>query len=129
MFKKLLLSVIIAAPVIAHADWIKIDKDEEYTYYIDPERSRITNESLQYAETWIKSVIHTDLTKDGLSVGDHSMTKFNIRCTNKELALVASYRYKNGRVLNNYTPSYPTYKAAIPDSRGEFFVELVCDIL
>ena len=37
MLKKLLLSLIIAVPVVAQADWMEWNKDDEFTTYIDPE--------------------------------------------------------------------------------------------
>lgn len=126
MLRIILLSLIIVVPGISQAKWVEIDQDEEFKYFIDPERSLITNDSLQYAETWIKQVIHTDLTKDGLSVGDHRLAKYNFRCNSRELSLAAVYDYRKGEVLNSYVPSYAKFKPAIPDSRGEFFLELVC---
>lgn len=37
MFKKLLLGLIIAVPVIAQADWMEWSKDDEFVTYIDPD--------------------------------------------------------------------------------------------
>lgn len=127
MFKKLLLSFFVAVPVIAQAEWVEIDKDDEYAYFIDPTRSRVTNSSLQYAETWIKQVIHTDLSKDGLSVGDHRLVKYEFRCRTREYTNPAVYSYKKSSVVDSYTPSYTTFKSVIPDSRGEFFLDQVCN--
>lgn len=127
MLKKLLLGLIIVVPGIAQADWVEVDRDDESVFYMDPARAVFTNKSIGYAETWVKAVIHNDLTKDGLSVGDHRLTKFEFRCNGKELALAAVYEYKNGNVINSYIPSYKAFKPAIPDSRGEFFLDLVCE--
>lgn len=114
-------------PTLAKAEWIEVDRDKEFTFYLDPARIVFTNKSSGYAETWIKAVIHTDLTKDGLSVGDHRITKFKFRCQSKELAIAAAYSYKNGSVQDSYIPSYPNFKPAIPDSRGEVFLDLICE--
>ncbi|WP_171497052.1 hypothetical protein [Acinetobacter ursingii] len=39
MFKKLLLGLIIAVPVIAQADWMEWSKYDEFVTYIDPDRT------------------------------------------------------------------------------------------
>ncbi len=57
MFKKLLLSLIIAVPVVAQADWVEWNKDDEFTTYIDPDRIVKTYETLQQAEVWLKMVV------------------------------------------------------------------------
>lgn len=59
MFKKLLLGLIIAVPVIAQADWMEWSKDDEFVTYIDPDRTVKTYETLEQAEVWLKMVVHT----------------------------------------------------------------------
>ncbi|QOW51636.1 MULTISPECIES: surface-adhesin E family protein [unclassified Acinetobacter] len=130
MFKKLLLSLLVAVPVIAQAEWLELLTDNEYTSYIDPERTVSTSPSLQQAETWIKMVIHTDLSKDGLSVGDHKMVKFKFKCNSNEMGLAAMYFYKKtGQMIDSYVPSYVDYEAVIPESKGEMVTYVVCDSL
>ena len=46
MFKKLLLGLIIAVPVIAQADWMEWSKYDEFVTYIDPDRTVKTYETL-----------------------------------------------------------------------------------
>jgi hypothetical protein len=80
MFKKLLLSLIIAVPVVAQADWVEWEKDEEFTTYLDPKRNVKTYETLEQAEVWLKMVVHTDLSKDGLGIGDHRWAVSKLKC-------------------------------------------------
>ena len=54
MLKKLLLSLLIAVPVVAQAEWIVLDKGEEFTIYVDPDRTVATVKSLKHAEAWFK---------------------------------------------------------------------------
>jgi hypothetical protein len=130
MFKKLLLSLIIAIPVVAQADWIKVADGSEYTYSLDPNRIVSTSDSLKYAEAWVKMVIDNDLTKDGLSVGDYKLAKYKFKCDTTELGLVGIYLYKkSGQLFDSYKPSYVAYEPAIPDTHGERLLEVVCDYL
>lgn len=50
MFKKLLLSLLVTVPVVAQAEWIVLDKGEEFTIYVDPDRTVATVKSLKHAE-------------------------------------------------------------------------------
>lgn len=68
MFKKLLLSLLVTVPVVAQAEWIVLDKGEEFTIYVDPDRTVATVKSLRHAEAWFKAVVHNDLTKDGMGI-------------------------------------------------------------
>lgn len=130
MFKKLLLSLLVAVPVIAQAEWLELSNDKEYKSYIDPDRTVSTSSSLQQAETWIKMIIHTDLSKDGLSVGDHKMAKYKVKCNSNEIGLAAVYAYKKtGQMINSYVPSYVNYEPVIPESKGEFMAYVVCNYL
>lgn len=130
MFKKLLLSLISVVPVVAQAEWIEMATSEEYTSYIDPKRIVATTKSLKYAETWIKMVIHTDLTKDGLSIGDYKLVKYKLKCDSREFGLAAIYDYKKtGQLNNSYIPNYIQYESVIPESRGELMSTVVCTSL
>lgn len=130
MFKKILLSLIFAVPIVAQADWIKLSDGSEYTYLMDPDRIVSTSQSLKYAEAWLKLVIHTDLTKDGLSIGDYKLAKYKFKCNSSELGLVAHYSYKkSGQLVDSYKPSYAPYEPAIPDTHGEYLLEVVCSYL
>ena len=129
MLKKLLLSLIIAVPVVAQADWMEWNKDDEFTTYIDPDRIVKTYETLQQAEVWLKMVVHTDLSKDGLSVGDHRLVKYGVKCKTNELGLLAYYAYKKTKLIDSYIPRSTQYEPVIPDSKGESILNIVCYVL
>ncbi|HGI7032727.1 TPA: surface-adhesin E family protein [Klebsiella aerogenes] len=129
MFKKLLLSLIVSVPVVAQADWIEWSSDDEYTTYLDPARTVKTYESLEQAEVWIKMVVHTDLSKDGLSVGDHRLAKYGVKCKTNELGFLAYYSYKKTKLIDSYVFRSPQYEPVIPDSKGENILNLVCAML
>lgn len=118
-----------ACPVFAYAEWIEIIEDEEFTTYMDPARITKTYETLEYADFWLKMVVHTDKTKDGLSVGDHRLVKYSVKCKTNELALKAYYAYKKTKLIDQYVFNVPKYKPVIPDSKGEDFTNIVCGIL
>ncbi|MDV4317052.1 surface-adhesin E family protein [Acinetobacter indicus] len=126
MFGKLLLSLIIAIPVVAQADWMEWNKDDEFTTYIDPKRTVKTYETLEQAEVWLKMVVHTDLSKDGLSVGDHRLVKYGVKCKTNELGLLAYYAYKKTKLIDSYIPRSTQYEPVIPDSKGESILNIVC---
>ena len=145
MFKKLLLSSLLVIPIFTHADWLYFSEDGEYTTYIDPERitsssksayftdlESITSssKSVKYADFWIKMVIHTDITKDGLSVGDQKIVKYKMKCDSNEYAVAAVYHYKkSGMVNNSEVSTYPIFRLVIPDSRAEQMAKFVCGYL
>lgn len=129
MFKKLLLSLIIAVPVVAQADWIEWEKDEEFTTYLDPKRTVKTYETLEQAEVWLKMVVHTDLSKDGLGIGDHRLIKYGVKCKTNELGLLAYYAYKKTKLIDSYIPRSTQYEPVIPDSKGESILNIVCHVL
>ncbi|WP_180108645.1 surface-adhesin E family protein [Acinetobacter sp. YH12147] len=129
MFKKLLLSLIIAIPVVAQADWMEWNKDDEFTIYLDPKRTVKTYETLEQAEVWLKMVVHTDLSKDGLSVGDHRLVKYGVKCKTNELGLLAYYAYKKTKLIDSYIPRSTQYEPVIPDSKGESILNIVCYVL
>lgn len=130
MFKKILFSLTFCLPVVAQAEWTQLSSSDEYVTYIDPVRTKATQQSLKYAETWVKMVIHTDLTKDGLSVEDYKLAKYKIKCESNEIGLAAYYEYKKSGKLNySEVPSYITYEPAIPESRGENMAVVVCQYL
>lgn len=129
MFKKLLLSLIVTVPVVAQAEWMYLGKDEEFTEYLEINRTVSTNDTLQYADTWLKLVVHTDLTKDGLAVGDYNLFKAQIKCKTLESALVAAYIYKKNKVIDSQVISYPEYTPIIPGSFGEDIAKIVCAAL
>lgn len=130
MFKKLLLSSLLVIPIFTHADWLYFSEDDEYTAYIDPERITSSSKSVKYADFWIKMVIHTDITKDGLSVGDHKLVKYKMKCDSNEYAVAAVYHYKkSGTVNNSEVSTYPIFRLVIPDSRAEQMAKFVCGYL
>lgn len=129
MFKKLLLGLIIAVPVVAQADWMEWGKDDEFITYLDPDRTVKTYETLEQAEVWLKMVVHTDLSKDGLSIGDHRLLKYGVKCKTNELGLLAYYAYKKTKLIDSQIFRSPQYEPVIPDSKGENILYAVCDAL
>ncbi|WP_180107375.1 MULTISPECIES: surface-adhesin E family protein [unclassified Acinetobacter] len=129
MLKKLLLSLLVAVPVVAQADWMEWGKDDEFVTYIDPDRTVKTYETLEQAEVWLKMVVHTDLSKDGLSVGDHRLVKYGVKCRTNELGLLAYYAYKKTKLIDSYVFRSPQYEPVIPDSKGERILYVVCAAL
>lgn len=127
MIHKFILTIfLILSSASTFASWIEYDKDKENTYYSDPERWVIKNESQQIIEVWVKSVIHTDLTKDGLAVGDHMLFRFSINCLDNSNALLSVISYKGGSILDSFHEKYPSYTPNLPDSRGEFLANVAC---
>lgn len=130
MIKKSILALILSfSSFSTFAEWIEFDKDNEKTFYSDPSRWSIKSEDTKKIEVWMKNVIHTDLTKDGLSVGDYQLTKHSVSCENKEIALLAYYAYSKGKVIDSYIENYPSYTPLIPDSRGEYLANTACVML
>lgn len=129
MFKKLLLSLLVTVPVVAQAEWLELSKSEEFIYYIDPDRTVATVDSLKYGETWLKMVVHTDLTKDGLGIGDHKLVKYKVKCNSNEISYAGLYAYKKGKLIDSYIPRYDEYDPVVPESRGELIAFVVCRYL
>ena len=130
MFKKLLVGLLITIPMVAQAEWLQVDKNDEFISYIDPARTVTTNESLKYAEAWLKLVIHNDIKQDGLAVGDYRLVKYKYRCNSSEASLMAVHSYKkSGDHIDSETFKYDEFKSVIPDSMGEFYYEAVCGYL
>lgn len=74
-------------------------------------------------------VVHTDLSKDGLSVGDHRLVKYGVKCRTNELGLLAYYAYKKTKLIDSYVFRSPQYEPVIPDSKGEDILNVVCAAL
>lgn len=129
MFKKLLLCLVVSTPTLVQAEWIQVLQGSEFTTYLDADRMVKTNESLGYAEAWAKQVVHTDLSKDGLSVGDHRLFKYAFRCNSGQIALIETHSYKGSKNLDSYRARTRDYDSIIPESNGEYLFNLVCDIL
>lgn len=81
-------------------------------------------------EAWVKYIIFNDLTKDGMTVGDYTMTLSMYDCTAETYKNISSidYQKKTGKVLNTYkVPSYKSeYESVIPDTVGETVLNDVC---
>lgn len=130
MFKNILLTAsLFAVSVPTFADWIELDEDNEKTYYSDPARWVVKDRNNQIVTVWMKAVIHTDLTKDGYSVGDHQLVQLSINCLDQTNAMVSIFAYKKGSLDDSYTEKYLKYEPLIPDSRGELLAGAACNIL
>lgn len=128
MLKKLLLSLFLAVPVIAQAEWEEYAADEERSYNVDLNRVKVVNEQDQIITYWTKSIYYKDLTKDTMGVGDYLLTFYYGDCSNSTIAKTTFAIYnKNGDLRNTY--NFPkNFEAVLPDSRGEVLLNVLCYI-
>lgn len=126
MFKKLLLSLIIAVPVVAQAEWIKITESDEREYYLNANNIVDKGATIEY---WVKSVIHTDSTKDGQGVGDHSMYRWSAKCNASEQGLLSYANYRGSKVIDSDSRSYASYRGVIPETIGETLFLIACNYI
>lgn len=129
MFKKLLISLLFIVPIGAKAEWVQVMEDSEFLTYLDGERMKATNESLGYAEAWVKQVVHTDLSKDGLGVDDYRLFKYSFKCNSNQFALVEVHAYKGSKNIDSHRNSSLDYESLIPDTNGEDLFNIVCHIV
>lgn len=128
MLKNLIL-LLTCSITLAHAEWIDVDRDDEFIVYADPNRITETNSTLHYVDSWFKYVVHTDKHKDGLSIGDHRLVKYRFKCDDSEIGLLALYDYHRTNLINAYTEKYVEFDPVIPESRGERLINIVCHYL
>lgn len=123
MFKILFVCLLAYVPVVAQAEWSPIAGSNERTFYIDKNNVIDKGSTLEF---WVKSVIHTDLTKDGQSVGDYSMAKWSVNCDSEEMGVRSYANYGGSKLIfSDHTP-YPNYKAIIPESIAQTISVAVC---
>lgn len=128
MFKKLLLSLFLAVPVIAQAEWEEYSADDERNYHVDLNRVKVVDEQAQIVTYWTKSVYYKDLTRDTMGVGDYYLTFYYGNCAASTIAktVLAIYN-KNGDLRDTYNLP-KNFEAVLPDSRGEVLLNAICHI-
>ena len=119
---------LLISPFASAEDWYKISSSNESHLYLNLPSVK---EKKQYSQTlvqgWIKSVIYNDLTQDGLAVGDHYMSLYQVDCNEQKFGLVTETKYKNNKVLGqSYQPYSVNMQYAIPDTIGEGIIESLC---
>lgn len=130
MFNKLILICLLSGISFpSFAEWIEFDRDQEFTYSTNVETWNVKDKYNQVIEVWMKAHIHTDLTKDGLSIGDYNLYQYSIKCNERKLGIMAAAAYKNRKVLESQNVSYVKYDSILPDSRGDFLSRTVCNIV
>ena len=86
MIKKLLYCLLIL-PSFAQAEWEFYSEDNERNYYFDYNRVKVTDINLRYITYWTKSIYHSDLVKDTISVNDYYLTLYYGNCSESTLAI------------------------------------------
>ncbi|MBJ8506551.1 hypothetical protein I6M96_16295 [Acinetobacter seifertii] len=129
--KKLFIAcafLVIATHSLAN-DWYKINETDESKYYINlPSISETNIYGRKVVKAWVKDLIYNDLTKDGLSVGDYTMSLFYSNCDDSTLGIKSLTQYKNGKVFGNQlNNSYVNMKDVIPNSIGESILNYSCE--
>lgn len=110
-------------------DWFKINETDESRFYINiPSISETNYLGKNVVKAWIKDLIYNDLTKDGLSVGDYTMTLSYSNCDDKTVGIKSQTQYKAGKVFGNQiNNSYVTMKDVIPNTIGESILAYSCE--
>jgi hypothetical protein len=126
----LLFSFCLAPQVYAADGWIYLGStiDKEYGVYLNyPNIKEQEYLGKTYVLAWTKWVIVTDLTRDGLSVGDYRMELDRYDCSEQKTGTVSVTNYKNGKMLGKtYNATYINMEYSIPDSIGEQVLKAVC---
>lgn len=107
-------------------EWISIGTTNEYNF--DMNYRYLKAKTNDIVESWIKTTVEKDLTKDGLSVGDYTMFLYNFHCSEGSVKLVTYTKYnKAGKNLNSYTsPSYTNFRPVIPETVAEKLIKAAC---
>ena len=113
------------------SDWMFVGDTDEQRIELDLESIKkigsgnfTTDRST--TQFWVKKTIINDLTKDGLSVGDYSLSLFNINCLNDTLGFKSAVRYKNNKIFDNYIDSYVKMQPIVPETIGSSYSKIVC---
>ncbi|WP_335954013.1 surface-adhesin E family protein [Acinetobacter higginsii] len=110
-------------------DWFQINETDESKFYINvPSISETNSYGKKVVKAWIKDVIYNDLTKDGLSVGDNTMSLFYSNCEDNTVGIKSITQYKNGKVFGSQiSNSYVNMKDVIPNSIGQSILTYSCE--
>lgn len=109
------------------AGWLIISENIEFNYYAN--YNYVNSTHYNQPEAWIKMVVHNDLKKDGLGVGDYKMMLIQYNCSNSTYKLIKYVEYKNktGDMIDSYDfPSYTSANPIIPDTMGEPQLKWAC---
>lgn len=130
MKKIVILGLFFFASLGANAEenWINIGKTDESNFYINFKSiEEAYDYNNTYVKSWIKSVIYNDITKDGLSVGDITMTLYYSNCSKNQLGVKTLIAYKNnkpfGSQINN---THPDMRDVIPETMGKLIFDYSC---
>ena len=131
MFLLLFLLVGITSLSFAASDWQFITNSDEKVYGVDINSVGQVSEFpyQKYKKAWIKSVIQSDLTKDGMTIGDYSMMLYWADCNAKTIGLKTITHYKNnGKVVSDkgFSNAYVQMKDVIPETIGEGILDGIC---
>lgn len=110
--------------------WQFVGKNAEYELYIAPTTIKTiqrTQFAPKYQQAWFKFHIHTDLSKDGLRVGDYKLRYFQFDCAQQTLGLVKGIDYlQDGSIAKTEMPSNVEMKPIVPDSIGQGLSDAIC---
>ena len=131
--KQLILGLLVCLPIGAFAvpQWIIASKSNESITYLDLNYiSQVTDYSYShYKKAWFKHVIYNDISKDGKTVGDYTMSLDWINCSGNSSGTkqIISYK-KNGQIIPNSSRSrsYVNMEEVIPGTVGESMLDAVC---
>lgn len=130
--RKLISALIfIICPVIGNTsdDWFYMGKTNESKYYINiPSISEFNEYGSKLVKSWIKEEIYNDITKDGLTVGDHTMFLYQLDCKNNKIGLKSMTSYKGNKPFGIPTnKSYVEMRDVIPESIGQSILAYSCE--
>lgn len=111
--------------------WLDSSKSSTEVYQLN--LNYFTDTSSSYAsrmQVWVKRIIIKDTVKDGLSIGDYTMSLNEYDCTNNTSKFFesVSYNVKTGRIVDSYKSSYPREDKIVPGSVGERLLADICMI-
>lgn len=126
---KILITVILLSTtsIASAASWNRVSESDERTFYLNTDSLKRNG---NIVSAWTRSVIHTDLTKDGMSVGDYTQLRYIFNCKENTVTSDFYIEYKaSGKVINSESIQFPKYAPIIPDSIGEAVFETVCNAI
>lgn len=132
MNKLLCLCLIFGVSNVYAANWKYLGSTQEFKIELDTDSIKkvsggYTSVGTGVTQFWIKRTVINDLTKDGLSVGDHTKTLFHVNCGSDTIGFKTEVKYKGDKVIDSYTQPYVTMEAIIPDSIGAEYAVAVCN--
>ena len=133
-FKKVFLVMLALIGMDAYAapEWVLASKSNENITYVDINSISQVREYAytHYKKAWFKQVIYNDISKDGMTVGDYTMSLDWFDCSGDSSGTkqIVSYK-KNGQIVPNSSRSrsYVNMTDVIPGTVGESMLQAVCD--